>query len=1066
MKKIFLFLTLFLSISLMAQTIDMSKLQGLKPRSIGPAGMSGRVTAIDVNLRNPNIMFVGTASGGLWRSTDKGISWKPVFDKQKTLAIGSIAIDQHNPDIIWVGTGEGNPRNSLTSGYGIYRSLDGGDTWKMMGLKNTHNIYRIIVSPDNSNVVYVGVIGSPWGPQEDRGLYKTTDGGKSWEKILYVNDLTGVADMVMDPGNPKKLFVAMWQYQRWPWYFKSGGTGSGLYVTYDGGAHFKQITAKDGLPKGELGRIGLAIAASNPDVVYANVESKKNGLYRSTDGGKTWELRTTKNMGGRPFYFSNIRVDPKNENTVYTLFTRVNESIDGGKTFHPLIGRNIHPDHHAWWICPTNPDFMIEGNDGGLAITYDQGKHWRFVQNLPVGQFYHINVDMDLPYHVYGGMQDNGSWRGPAYVWARGGIINTYWQNLYGGDGFDVLPDPASDRYCYAMSQKGHVGRVDLKTGYVKDVRPISPKGIKLRFNWNAAIAADPFDGNTIYFGSQFLHQSTDRGASWTIISPDLTTNDTAEQHQATSGGLTYDATGAENFTTIIAIAPSPVQKGVIWVGTDDGNLQLTTDGGKHWKNFSGKLKGVPTGSWIPQITASKYNAGEAFVVINNYRRNDFKPYLYHTTDFGKNWKRMVDQNKVFGYALSFVQDPVEPRLMFLGTENGLYVSIDAGENWTHWTNGYPTGVSTMDMVIQPREYDLVIGTFGRAIYILDDIRPLRALASDGIQVLDKDIYAFKPPVAYEVNSKGAPGYFAAGATYFHGENRPIGAMITYSVKEGDTLAAKYDAVVKASRRGRSGMGAVNLKKFAKAKKVKIQIIDSKGKVVRTLTKVPKTGINRFIWRFDTKGYRFPGRPVPKAGAPEQGGGPSVFPGTYKLVFSYQGQKDSTQLTVKSDPRMKLNLEAMEADRVLVTAALKKVELLADAMNRIKESKKTMAEVKKMIPKEKKLSDQIKQLREISKVVSDSLKAISTTLFPDKNIQGIYTNPKLVTSKMRGAYSAIYDSQPLTANQKLALKQTVSIIESTVNRIQQFYDVQWKAYRKAAENAQLTPFKAYKPLKF
>lgn len=1066
MKKIFLLMSLLVSFSLMGQSLDMSKLSGMQPRRIGPAGMSGRITAIDVNLQNQNIMFAGAASGGLWRSTDHGISWKPVFDKQPTLSIGCIAIDQKNPDIIWVGTGEGNPRNSLSSGKGIYRSLDGGNTWQLMGLKNSHNIYRIIVSPENSDVVYAGVIGSPWGQQTDRGLYRTTDGGKTWRKILYVNSLTGVADMVMDPVNPRKLFVAMWQHQRWPWFFKSGGPGSGLYVTYDGGDHFEKITAKNGLPKGELGRIGLAVSASNHNVVYALIESKKNGFYRSVDGGKTWQLRTTKNMGGRPFYYADIHVDPKDENTVYTLFTRVNKSIDGGKTFQPLIGRNIHPDHHAWWMSPTNPNFMMEGNDGGLSITYDQGKHWRFVQNLPVGQFYHVSVDMDLPYHVFGGMQDNGSWRGPAYVWARGGIINTYWDNLYGGDGFDVLPDPTSDRYCYAMSQQGYVGRLDMKTGYVKNVRPVHPQGKKLRFNWNAAIAADPFDGNTLYFGSQFLHKSIDRGASWSIISPDLTTNDTAKQHQDISGGLTYDATGAENYTTILAIAPSPVKKGVIWVGTDDGNLQLTTDGGKTWKNFRTKLKGVPQGSWIPQITASRYSAGEAFVVINNYRRNDFTPYLMHTTDFGKTWKSMVDRKKLSTYVLSFAQDPVEPRLMFMGTENGLYFSIDAGETWNQWTNGYPKGLSTMDLVIHPREYDLVIGTFGRAIYILDDIRPLRALAREGVQLLNQPIHAFTPPVAYEVSTKGAPGLFAGGSTYFHGDNRPVGAMISYSVKEGDPGAGKLNSgsTAFAGRRGGGG-GAVDMKKFAKAKKVKIQIFDNNGNLVRTLTKIPKTGINRFVWRFDTKGYRFPGRPKPKAGAPEQGGGPRVFPGTYKLVFSYQGQKDSTMLTVKSDPRMTLNLDAMKADRVLVIHGLKKVQVLAEAMDRIKESKITMMEVKKMIPKDKKSTDQVKALRKISKTVSDSLKAISEVLFPDKNIQGIYSNPQLVTNKMRGAYSAIYDLQPLTENQKLALKQTEAIIDITLKRIQQFFDGPWKAYRQAAEKINLSPFNENQPLK-
>ena len=1056
---------MFLSVAVNAQQLDMSKLKDLKPRSIGPAGMSGRVTAIDVNLQDPKIIFVGAASGGLWRSKDGGVKWKPVFDKERVLSIGAIAIDQKNPDVIWVGTGEGNPRNSISSGYGLYRSLDGGDTWQLMGLEKTRNIYRIIVSPVNSDVVYVGAIGSPWGPQKERGLYRTKDGGKTWEKILYVNEQTGVADMVMDPSNPQKLFVAMWEHHRWPWFFKSGGPGSGLYVTYDGGDNWKKLTADDGLPKGELGRIGLAIARSDPNYVYAFIESRKNGLYRSVDGGKTWQLRGTKNIGDRPFYYADIHVDPENENRVYTLFSRVNVSEDGGKTFQPLIGWNIHPDHHAWWISPDNPDFMIEGNDGGLAITYDRGKTWRFVQNLPVGQFYHIDVDMETPYHVYGGMQDNGSWRGPAYVWASGGIINTYWASLYGGDGFDVLPDRSNPRYCYAMSQQGYVGRVDLRTGYTRSVRPVHPEGKTLRFNWNAAIAADPFDPNTIYFGSQYLHKSTDHGNTWTIISPDLTTNDTSKLKQLKSGGLTYDVTGAENYETIITIAPSPVQKGVIWVGTDDGNLQLTRDGGKTWENLAGKLKDVPKGSWIPQIRASTYNAGEAFVVVNNYRRNDYRPWLYHTTNFGKSWERMVDEKDVSDYVLSFVQDPVEPKLMFLGTENGLYVSIDGGKNWTHWTNGYPSGVSTMDMVIHPREYDLVIGTFGRAVYILDDIRPLREMAQRGLSVLDEPIHVYTPPEAWEVSRKSAPGFFAAGDSYFRGENRPMGAMITFSVKKGDPQADKKK--IQASSNSMPvryrGPGSVQGGQASpKAKKVKIFIINQENDTVRTLIRIPRTGINRFVWSLDRKGYRFPGTPRKKPGSPERGGGGYVLPGEYKLVLSWQGHKDSTMLTVKTDPRLNIDVEAVKANRKLLEPVIKHMEVLAEAMQRVKECKTTMQEVNKMIPKKK--NKNIKNLKQVSKVTADSLKAISSILFPKENVQGIYRNPKVVTSRLRGLYSLVYEIEPFNATQKLVLKQTDELISKTMERINRFFDQQWKPYREAAEKAGLTPFKDYKPL--
>ncbi len=1061
MRKVLLTLTTILSLSfflpLSAQQLNMKKLSDLKPRSIGPAGMSGRVTAIDVNQKNPSIIFVGTASGGLWRSVDKGISWKPVFDKQNNLSIGAVAIDQSNPDIIWVGTGEGQPRNSVSSGKGVFRSLDGGNTWQFMGLGDTKNISNIIISPVNSNVVYIGVLGFPWGPQTDRGLYKTTDGGKTWKKILYVNDLTGVADMVIDPTNPQKFFVAMWQSQRWPWFFESGGPGSGLYVTYDGGDSFKKLTAKDGMPEGELGRIGLAVSASNHQRVYALIESKKNALYRSDDGGRTWKLTATKNIGGRPFYFGHLYVDPKNENNVYTLFTWVNKSEDGGKTFFPLIRNNIHPDNHAWWISPTNPNFMIDGNDGGLAITYDQGKTWRYVQNLPVGQFYHIRVDNDLPYHVYGGMQDNGSWRGPAYVWARGGIINSYWKNLFGGDGFDVLPDRSNNQFCYAMAQEGYVARVNFNTGFTKNIRPVAPLGKKLRFNWNAAIAGDPFDPNTIYFGSQFLNKSTDNGNSWTLISPDLTTNDTAQQHQLQSGGLTLDATGAENYNTIITIAPSPLKKGLIWVGTDDGNVQLTTDGGKHWKNC---IKDLPKGSWISKIRASRYNPGEAFVVANNYRQNDFKPYLFYTTNYGKTWKRLVGPGQVQGYCLSFVQDPVEPKLMFLGTENGLYFSIDEGKNWIHWTNGYPSGVSTMSLAIQPREGDLVIGTFGRSIYILDDIRPLRELATKGTGILDKPIVAFPPPIAYEVSRQGEPGVFAGGASYYHGENKPLGAMITFSVKEGDSLASKIN-----QSRGREFRRPSNNKTgklWAKAKKVTIKVIDSKGDVVRTLTRVPKTGVNRFSWSLDRKGYRFPGSPKPKPDSPEMGNGGYVLPGTYKLVFDYQGNSDSTSLTVKSDPRMEISKQAMAENYSMVQPVLKKIGILAEAMDRIKASQHIMKQVKAMLPKTK--TEEVKNLLKISKTVTDSLKAISADLFPKKDIQGLYSNPYLVPNELQRMHSVIYEREPLDGTEKLILKHSEAITEKTIKRIQNFFDTQWSAYKKAAEAAKISPFKTYKPL--
>lgn len=1018
---------LTLSLSMAAQPLDMELLKGMKARSIGPGGMSGRVTAIDVEQRNDAVFYIGTASGGLWKTGNGGVNFIPLFDREEVSSIGALAIDPSNEDVVWAGTGEGNPRNSLNGGYGIYKSLDGGRNWTLMGLEATRHIHRIIVHPSNPDVVFVGAIGSPWGPHPERGVYKTTDGGRSWKQILYVNELTGVADMVMDPHNPDKLFVAMWEHQRWPWFFKSGGEGSGLHMTVDGGQNWKQLSQEDGLPEGELGRIGLAIARGNNSYVYALIESKKNALYRSVDGGYSWEKRGDKNIGNRPFYYSEIYVDPANENRVYTLFSPVNVSEDGGRTFSELLGQQIHVDHHAWWIHPENPSFMIDGNDGGMAITYDRGKSWRHVSNLPVSQFYHIRTDMELPYNVYGGMQDNGSWKGPAYLWSSGGIINTYWEFLMGGDGFDVMPAAGDPGTCYAMSQQGNVGRVDLETGHIVNIKPAGDGETPLRFHWNAAIAQDPFDSNTIYFGSQFLHKSPDRGDSWVTISPDLTSNDTAKQKFNESGGLTYDVTGAENHTCILTISPSTLEKGVIWAGTDDGNIQLTTDGGLSWTNCSPAVKELPAGAWVPQIVASETNKAEAWVVVNNYRQNDYTPYLFHTTDYGKKWSSLLGPSDVEGYVLCFAQDPYEERLQFLGTEHGLWVSIDGGVQWTRWTVGFPT-VPTMDLVIHPREHDLVIGTFGRAAYVLDDIRPLRAMARNYEQITRSKIVLFEAPVAYLAATKNAPGYYFSGDAYFEGENRPWGARISYFVNVGELNGEeKNDSVT-------------------------ISILDKEGTTVRTLTSVPENGLNRTIWRLDRKGARvnFTER-KPEKRKQEPGGGGLVLPGQYHLQVSYRGDTVQGSIKVEADPRRDYDMEGMKLKQEKADLVLDKMRSLEERLSSLRDCRESYELVNKLAGEE--ISE---ELEDATLSMKAELDRISKLVFRDETVQGIYNPSDAIYVKLRGSYSILGANRPLTGNQLQILELYLSTADEAIGLIDHFLNNQWQRYKEQVEAEQIS----------
>ena len=1038
-------LAAMVSIGSYAQKVNLDQFKSWKPRNIGPAGMSGRITAIDAVVADPNTIYLGAASGGVWKTTNQGASWDAVFEEQPILNIGSIAIQQSNPSTVWVGTGEGNPRNSISLGEGMYKTIDGGKSWKRMGLEKTRNIHRIIVDPSNPNTVYAGAIGNPYAEHPERGVFKTTDGGETWDKILFTNDTSGVADMIMDPSNPNKLFVAMWQHRRTPWSLSSGGPGSGLYMTFDGGKNWKKLGEKEGLPAGNLGRIGLAISRSNPNRVYALVEATKNGLYKSDDGGQTWSLMNSNPefVSTRPFYFQEIACDPQNENRLWLIYQMISKSDDAGKNFEVVIPYNgIHPDHHAFWIHPTNPNFIIDGNDGGIGITRDKGKTWLFDEKLPVGQFYHINVDNEMPYNVMGGMQDNGSWRGPAYTWMSGGIKNYYWDNLWGGDGFDVMPDKDDASWVFAMSQGGSVGRYNVKTGESWYVKPPAPDlKTTLRFNWNAAIAQDPFSNSTIYFGSQHLHRSTNKGASWEIISPDLSTNDSAKIDQRNNGGISIDITGAENFCTIMTIAPSSKDKNVIWAGTDDGNVQLTRDGGKTWTNFRGKIPGLPIGAWIPQIQASRYNAAEAFVVANDYRRGDFKPYIFRTTDFGKTWTRVVDEKKVIGYALCILQDPTEPNLIFAGTEQGLWVSLDNGVNFQQWKNGYPS-VSTYDLAIQEREADLVIATFGRALWILDDIRPLRKLAANK-GMLNKAFVAFDSRNVVQAQFRNAPGYEWSTWGIWDAENRPANAPISYFIKASSDTSAK-----------------------AKKDSVVVKIYNDKNEVIRNLKWAADSGFNRAYWGMEEKGYRTPGggggRRMGGGGGGRGGaepGGQQALPGTYKVLLTYKGISDSTMITLLDDPRLG-NRNNIKLAQAALRAELKKSgDQLIEAMDLLTEaddaSKKVETYIKEMkgatvdsLKKStKKLQDEIKVLREFINGTTQTK-------------QGYGQVPQITVMNQYQQASSAISSKAIEpgAQEKMLVERAAGLISDAVKKVNVFKEGSWKKYMEQVAATKMDPF--------
>ena len=879
------FFNICLTLALAAAAVSaqsVSSLKNLHFREIGPATMGGRIDDYAVVESNTNIMYAATASGGVYKTVNGGITWVPVFDDQPVSTIGDVTVSQSEPDTVWVGTGESNNRQSSSWGNGVYKSTDGGKTWQNMGLKDTHHIGRIVIHPTNPNIVYVAAAGHLWGPNEERGVFKTVDGGKSWTKALFINADTGVNDIAMDIGNPDTLYAGAYQRRRSVFGFNGGGPGSAIYRSTDGGVTWKKLT--EGLPKTEMGRIALDIYRRNSNIVYALVESAEPGIYRSDDKGETWKKMS--NYNPRPMYFSQVRIDPNNDQRIWVAGVQMGYSEDGGKTFNTTLVSRIHVDYHAIWIDPANSNNMIVGCDGGIHQSRDRGKSWDSRENVAIAQFYEIAYDMKKPYSLCGGLQDNNTWCGPSATLNTGGIRNNDWYTVQGGDGFYAQIDPVDSYIVYAESQDGNIVRRDLRTHEAKSIRPreMDDKMQRYRFQWNSPMLISKHDRKTIYYGGNFMFKSSDQGDNWKSIGPDLTANADRRKLEI-MGRKMEDRTvlsrndGVANFPTISTISESPVRGGILWAGTDDGNLQVSKDG-ETFKNVVTNITGVPKGTYVSRIVTSAFDAGTAYVTFDGHRSNDFNVYFYKTTDYGEHWTDISNGLPKDGGTLHVVREhPKNRDLLFAGTEYGLFVSFDRGSNWQELKNNLPR-VPVFDIQIHPRDNDLILATHGRAVWILDSISSLEKIAA----AKDKNVDVFD--VRNTIQWRLARLRDFDGHDHFVGQNPPLGAMIDFYVK-----AKPAD------------------------KDVKIRILDKSGKLVRTMpARNLDAGVNRLVWDLHYD------RPVPltpqeeeqitRAEASGGGGfgpsrnGPAVDPGEYTVEVSTGSDKATTKIVVEEDPRI------------------------------------------------------------------------------------------------------------------------------------------------------------------
>ena len=908
---------------------DAATVSGLPARNIGSAMMSGRIAALDAVDQDGRItVFVAAASGGVWKSVNGGTTFKPVFDREDVQSIGAVTIDPSNPKTVWVGSGESWTRNSVSVGDGVYKSTDGGENWTSVGLKDSERIARILVDPIDGNSVLVCATGHLWDDNDERGVFKSTDGGKTWKKVLAgANGSTGCGLMSMSRQEPKTIYAAMWDFRRQGWTFRSGGPGSGLFKSTDGGDHWTEINENNakGLPEKPWGRVAVAVAPSKPQVVYANIESKKSALYRSDDGGQSWTWLDASNyMIWRPFYFGNLVVDPKDENKIFKPDLVLMLSTDGGKSFNVVSG-GAHGDFHDIWINAKNPSTVIVGDDGGLWRSEDGGNRWKHQLNLPVSQFYHVSTDDADPYHVYGGLQDNSSWVADSSY--PGGVTNSRWENMFGGDGFWMFEDPADPDYIYAEAQGGEIGRVNRYTHEIRSIKPLPNYGEKkLRFNWNTPIHMSPNEKGTIYIGAQFLFRSRDHGQSWDRISPDLTTNDPEKQKQEESGGVTIDNSSAEMYTSIYSISESPKNGQILWVGTDDGNLQITRDGAKTWTNVAGNVSGLGKNSWVSTIEASRFEEATAYATFDRHSFGDMKPYAYKTSDYGKTWSALpLQESGVRGYAHVIKEDTVNPNLLFVGTEFGLWISVDGGQRWAQYKGSNFPSAAVRDLVLHAREGDLVLATHGRGIWIIDDISPLRALNPD-LMSKEAVLIPGRPAMQYFE----AFGGWAEGDETFSGRSRPTEAQITYYQK------------------GRHIFGDL-----------KIEIFDPSGKRIDTVAGSKHRGLNRASWSMRVKA---PAVPPAATALFEAAQGPRVLPGTYAVKMTKGDQVYTEQLNVVLDPRAKYSLEDREKQFELAMKIYKLIEHMTWSVEAIEGVRNAANERAAKLPEKAPLRSHLQQL--------------------------------------------------------------------------------------------------------